>query len=423
MLRLLWRSCRAPDYRRRWGERFGIFTAPTPGTAPLWIHAVSVGETLAAIPLVKSLLTRYPDTPLVITTTTPTGSARVLAAFTEAIQEQRIFHVYLPYDLTWFINRFLRRIQPQVLIIMETELWPNLIHACATYPLPVILANARLSESSARGYRRLAPLTRNMLKKIYRIASQNETDGNRFLSLGYAENRLVVTGSIKFDLDLSPALMQQASQLREEWSRSRFCKVWLAASTHPGEEAAILDVFVELKQDFPDLLLVLVPRHPERFNSVYKQCQDKRLVTHRRSEGQQRASLQPDVILGDTMGELLAFYGACDVAFVGGSLVPVGGHNLIEPAAWGKAIISGHYLHNFSEISRLLLDQQAMLVCHHPSELAAQLRELLLSEERCFILGRQAQKVALQNRGALEKLLALIDDTLERWKTQYPSQR
>ncbi len=420
VLRLLWRSFKAPDYRRRWAERLGVFSVTASQhwkQPPIWIHAVSVGETLAAVPRVKALQKQYPDYPLIITTTTPTGSARVQATFAEAIKQKQVFHTYAPYDLPWAINGFLCRTKPRLLIIMETELWPNLLQACVSRNIPTLLANGRLSEKSARGYQRLAPLTHDMLKNISCIAAQNISDGDRFLKLGLDQNKLVVTGSIKFDLELSPQIQQSANDLRQIWSPSQKRLVWLAASTHPGEDEIVLAAFSQLKKSFPTLLLILVPRHPERFNEVYRLCIEKKYCVQRRSDHISNTELfnkeNFDIVLGDTMGELLAFYGACDIAFVGGSLVPVGGHNLVEPAAWGKAIISGHHLHNFSEISSLLIQRQALSICHDGNELSACAHELLEQPEKRIAMGKQAQIVALENRGALQKLLALIDSILK----------
>lgn len=411
-LRLLWRSLKAPDYRRRWAERFGIFPATGWSSKPIWIHTVSVGEFLAAMPLIKALQTKYPDTPLVITTTTPTGSARVRAVFADQIQRQEILHVYSPYDIPWAIHHFWDRTRPRLLIIMETELWPNLVHFCSVKKIPVVLANARLSEKSARGYQRLAPLTRDMLAHIDCVAAQNISDGNRFVQLGLDQSRLSVTGSIKFDLELSAEIQQQAHLLRKAWSQNEQRLVWVAASTHPGEDAIVLRVFAALKKSFPDLLLVLVPRHPEQFDTVYRSCIEKGFLVQRRSEDKNLRQ-EIDIVLGDTMGELLVFYGACDLAFVGGSLIPVGGHNMIEPAAWGKAIISGCHLHNFSDISQLLVNNGAMCICQDEAELLQHARQLLAEPSRRLFMGGQAKTLAEQNRGALQKLMTLMDRLLE----------
>jgi 3-deoxy-D-manno-octulosonic-acid transferase len=412
-LRLLWRSLKAPDYRKRWAERLGIFPSPSWSSAPIWLHAVSVGEFLAAVPLIKALQKTYPDIPLVITTTTPTGSLQVRAVLAEKLAVQKIFHVYSPYDMPWSIKGFLTRTKPRLLIIMETELWPNLVHGCAARNIPVIVANARLSEKSARGYQRFGLLTRPMLNEITMIAAQNDADGDRFIKLGLEKNKLVITGTVKFDLELSPEIQQQAHKLRLEWSRNEQRLIWLSASTHAGEDEIVLKVFTELKQLFPDLLLVLVPRHPERFDGVYRSCLATGFSVRRRSDTG-ITDKEADIVVGDTMGELLVFYGACDIAFVGGSLVPVGGHNMIEPAAWGKAIISGHHLHNFADISRQLIENGGMMICHDKAELLQRVRELLETPSKRLLMGKQAKIFTDQNRGALLKLTGLIDHALEK---------
>ncbi len=406
VLRLLLRSIKAPAYRQRWAERFGRFAAPDYKSDAIWIHAVSVGETIAAAPLIKQLLEKYPDTPLVVTTTTPTGSERVRALFGE-----QVFHVYAPYDTGLFVGRFLRRVRPRLVIVMETELWPNMLAACAQRQIPLLLANARLSEKSARGYAKLGGLTRAMLKAITTVAVQNALDGERFISLGLDRDQLVVTGSIKFDLELDNELIEQAAVLRQQWQAEQKRLVWIAASTHHGEDKIILEAFVRLKQQFKHLLLILVPRHPERFEDVYNLCQQQGLIVVRRSS-HQLPDMQTDVVLGDTMGELLLLYGVCDIAFVGGSFVPVGGHNLIEPAAWGKAITTGPQLHNFAEIASLLKAEGGVSICTTEAALYDEMLLLCAGEQQRQSLGQAAQHVADTNKGALQKLLVEIDKQL-----------
>lgn len=411
MLRLLYRSIKAPAYRQRWPERFGFVEALPAATPCIWVHAVSVGETLAAAPLIRRLLLDYPQHTIVITTTTPTGSERVQALFAEQLSSGRIRHAYATYDIPGLLNHFLDRCHPSIVVIMETELWPNLVHCCAIRKIPVVLANARLSEKSARGYGRFASLTRTMLGEMTCVAVQNITDGERFLRLGLPEAKRVVTGSIKFDLDLDEGTKQQAQQYRQSWSNGNKRLVWLVASTHPGEDEMVVDVFQSLRKSCPELLLVLVPRHPERFNPVAQLCRSKQLNTLRRSEmmsGDATVTENTAVLIGDTMGELMWMYGVCDVTFVGGSLVPVGGHNLIEPAAWAKPIVTGPHLHNFSEISQLLSTAQALQICESVSALESALLILLADETKRHDMGQRAYRVAEANRGALNKLLAVI---------------
>ncbi|HQQ62699.1 MAG TPA: lipid IV(A) 3-deoxy-D-manno-octulosonic acid transferase [Pseudomonadales bacterium] len=408
LLRLLWRSRLAPAYRQRWLERFGIFTAPALDKEKpvIWLHAVSVGETLAAVPLVKRLQERHPDWQWVVTTTTPTGSERARATLGNSA-----FHVYAAYDLPVFLNNFLSRVHPSLCIIMETELWPNMLRACTVHKIPVLIANARLSENSARGYKKIAPLTRRMLGDVSCLAAQQSADAQRFLQLGMAPERMHITGSIKFDLDINPSVKEKAAVLREQWSCGETRKVWLVASTHPGEDEIILEAFADLKKSFPDLLLVLVPRHPERFHAVTRQCLQANWNVLTRSS-HAIVDANTDIVVGDSMGELLVFYGTADMAFVGGSLVPVGGHNLIEPAAWACPFVSGPHLFNFSEIARLLQDDNAVAIASDSKAIAECLSGWLHDDAARKNAGLRARQIVDANRGALHKLVILIEQTL-----------
>ncbi|MBK8132894.1 MAG: lipid IV(A) 3-deoxy-D-manno-octulosonic acid transferase [Gammaproteobacteria bacterium] len=401
LLRLCWRARRAPDYARRWGERFGR-VAPLSGPV-IWVHAVSVGETLAAAPLIRHLRTRHPRATLLVTTTTPTGSQRVRALFGSAVA-----HCYAPYDFPDAVARFLRRVQPALLVIMETELWPNLLHACATRGIPVVLANARLAACSAWGYAKAKPLTAPMLRALTRVAAQTAADGQRLLALGLAPDKLQITGNLKFDLDLSPELRARAAALRQAWAGSGPRPVWLAASTHAGEDELMLAAHAEILRVLPAALLVLVPRHPERFASVHAACVRAGFATRCRSEAGAVAP-ETQVLLGDTMGELLAFCGAADVVFVGGSLVPVGGHNLIEPAAWGRPVLAGPHLFNFAEAAALLQAAGGLRICADGAALATAVIELLTEPDHRATIGAAARAVAEANRGALARLTAAIE--------------
>jgi len=405
LIRLLWRSAKAPEYRRRWPERFGFLptTNQSTTTKTIWVHSVSLGETLAAVPMIRRLQQRYPEAQLAVTTMTPTGSACVKNTFGDTV-----YHVYAPYDLPCAVNRFLRRVRPDLLIIMETELWPNLIHGCADQDIPVVLANARLSEKSARGYRRFAALTGPMLRSINYVAVQHEEDGNRFLALGLPAPQLLVTGNIKFDLTLDEPMRARAARLKAQWQAGCGRPILLVASTHRGEDDILLDAFERIRQHVPALLLVLVPRHPERFDDVTQRCLTRGLNTVRRSSGKPPAETD-QVLIGDTMGELLVFFGACDIAFVGGSLVPTGGHNLIEPAAWQVPVLSGPHLFNFADASRLLLEAGGMAICKDARSIADSVTLLLGDPETAAQMGVAAKIVAEKNRGALDRLLAVIE--------------
>ncbi|TDG15855.1 3-deoxy-D-manno-octulosonic acid transferase [Seongchinamella unica] len=404
LLRMLWRSRRAPAYRQRLAERFGFFSCPVEVTRDpvIWIHAVSVGETLAAAPLVEDLLREYPGYQLVVTTTTPTGSERVRALFGE-----RVFHVYSPWDMPGAVQRFVSRIRPQLLVIMETELWPNLLHYTHRSGCRIMLANARLSSRSARGYGRVAGLARRMLSQLDAVACQSEPDGQRLIALGLPVERLEVTGSIKFDIDLDPQLRQQAAELKAALGRP----VLLGSSTHESEEALILDAFELLRRDIPDLLCLLVPRHPERFGSVFQLCKSRGFNTARRSAGE-LASAGHEVLLGDTMGELRLLSGVASVCVIGGSFIEHGGQNVLEAAAWGVPVVSGPHMFNFAEITSLLVAAGGMQQVAAADELSAVLLELLSDDTRREAMGRAAAGVVAANRGARARLLAMIEEQL-----------
>jgi 3-deoxy-D-manno-octulosonic-acid transferase len=405
LLRLLYRALRAPAYARRWRERFG-FVAQTNGGKTIWLHSVSVGETFAAVPLVKALQQRYPDYRLTVTCMTPTGSERIQAAFGDSVD-----HYYAPYDMPDSVARFLNRVRPELLLIMETELWPNTIAACSSRSIPVILANGRLSAKSAAAYGKIPRLVGSMLRSISAVVAQHDDDGNRFARLGLPPEALTISGNIKFDLHLDSEVRAKAQSLTTEWQGENQRPVLLAASTHAGEDELILQAYGQIKAALSVApLLVLVPRHPERFNQVAQLCEQAGFVVARRSTGEPTAPA--DILLGDTMGELMSFYGACDLAFVGGSLVPTGGHNMIEAAAWGVPVVTGPHLFNFAEASRLLIEGDAMIVCEDADSLAEQCIGLFANRQRCTQMGDAAHRIAEANRGALDRLLAVIDHRL-----------
>ncbi|MGB0449277.1 MAG: lipid IV(A) 3-deoxy-D-manno-octulosonic acid transferase [Porticoccaceae bacterium] len=403
--RLMYRAIKAPAYRLRWPERLGFVSPVSTEKQSIWVHAVSVGETLAAVPLVKVLQKKYPDYRLVVTCMTPTGSERVKAAFGDSVD-----HCYAPYDMPDSVARFLDRVKPKMAIIMETELWPNTIAACHKRKIPLVLANGRLSEKSAAAYRRIQPLVRPMLAQLTAAAVQNKDDGARFTDLGLAQSALIVTGNIKFDLSLGQAIKDNAQQLQTEWCGADRRPVLLVASTHRGEDEIILNAFKQIKAEVENLLLVIVPRHPERFNQVAELCTSAGFKLARRSRADQVGSA--DILLGDTMGELMTFFGACDIAFIGGSLVPTGGHNIIEPAAWGVPVLTGPHLFNFSEASQLLLDGGAMQICQSADQIAEQVVELLQNPAQRAEMGSAAQRIAEANRGALDRLLGVIEKAI-----------
>lgn len=404
--RLLWRSRKAPDYRKRWLERYG-FCKNKVKSGGILVHAVSVGETLAAIPLIKTLQKQYPQLPITVTTMTPTGSKQV-----KTLLKDSVSHVYLPYDLPCAIHRFLKAVKPKLVIIMETELWPNLISQCHNKKIPLIIANARLSERSANRYHKLGKAISKLLTKISTVAAQNEQDGERFLSLGLPKEHLTVTGSIKFDIELTDK--QSLAQLKQQWQLHR--PVLIAASTHSGEDEIILSAFQRLLKNHSNLLLILVPRHPERFKTVEELISDNKLNYIKRST-KQIPTEQTQVILGDTMGELLELYGLANIAFVGGSLIEHGGHNPLEPALHHIPIISGKYFFNFKVICEQLIEANGMLICDSTADsLYSTVNSLLNDDNRCQQMGENAYQVLKRNQGALNRLLKVIHHYLEPYK-------
>lgn len=405
LLRMLWRSRLAPAYRRRLSERFGFFSPDFGRDTPvIWLHAVSVGETQAAAPLIEDLLQGYPDYRLVVTTTTPTGSQRVQDLFGD-----RVFHLYCPWDLPGAVRRFLRRVRPQLLVVMETELWPNLLHYTACSGCKMVLANARLSQRSASGYARVAGLTRGMLRQLDVVACQSQVDGDRFLDLGLPPSALRVVGNIKFDLEVDAQMLARADALRQSFGVGQR-PILVAGSTHPGEEELVLDAFTAIRRAFPQALLVLVPRHPERFDAVYALVGKAWQVSRRSERDHPRGS--DEIFLCDTMGELGLMYSVATVALVGGSLVPHGGHNPLEAAAWQVPVVSGSHMYNFAGISELLLRAGAMLVLEDPRQLGKCLLALMQNREECNKRGEAAAMVLADNRGAREQLLHLVAEQL-----------
>lgn len=403
-LKLLWRSRKAPAYRKRWLERYGFCQNKVKPNGIL-VHAVSVGETIAAIPLIKALQQKYPQLPITVTTMTPTGSERV-----KSLLKDSVSHVYLPYDLPGAIKRFLKTTKPKIVIIMETELWPNLISQCYKQKIPLIIANARLSERSAARYGKLGKSVRQIFSKISMVAAQNQHDGERFVSLGLPADHLAITGSIKFDINLSNEQHQKINQLTQQWQLKR--PVLIAASTHSGEDEIILTAFKKLLLKHANLLLILVPRHPERFKTVEKLISDSGFNYLKRSTNQ-IPTAQTQIVLGDTMGELLELYAMADIAFVGGSLVKQGGHNPLEPALHHMAIITGEYFFNFQVICEQLIEAQGMIVCTNSADdLYSTIDRLLNDNSRRVQLGENAYHVLMQNQGALSRLLAVINHYL-----------
>jgi len=405
-LRLLWRGQRDPGYLDRWGERFGRIPALDGDQPTLWIHAVSVGEVQAAIPLVRALRVDGRDIRIVVTTTTPTGRERVRQALGNAV-----VHRFAPYDLPGAVRRFLERVRPRLVIIMETELWPNILHQCARREVPVLLANARLSEQSAASYRRIASTARRMLSSIACIAAQTRQDAERLVSLGARPDRVRVTGNTKFDVRLPASLNEEAQVLRRCFGVDR--GVWIAASTHDGEEQQVLAAFESILSAIPDSLLVLVPRHPERALGVAALARRNGHAVVMRSENPASCA-DAGVFIGDTMGELPLFYAASDVAFVGGSLVREGGHNMLEPAALGIPVVFGPHVHDVVEISERLEQAGAGTRVENSEGLAAAVVGYMRDANLRHVAGQRGRDFVKQNRGALNLVMELVDALMAR---------
>lgn len=389
-------------YFDRIGQRLGL---GYPGLERcIWIHAVSVGEVVAAVPLVRALARRYPDYPLLVTTVTPTGAARVAATFGDAVT-----HAYIPFEAPVIVNRFFAATNPHITLVLETEIWPNLYRGCGVRGIPLLLVSARISPRSVKSYRRLLPLFRETLSHGIIIAAQSEADADRFLSLGAAPERTRVTGNIKFDIELPVDLAQRGRQMRRELFGDR--AVWIAASTHEGEESAVLDAHKELLDSRPDLILILVPRHPQRFEAVRELVEREGMAVVARTEGR-ACDDDTRVFLGDTMGELTLFYAASDVAFVAGSLVPIGGHNLLEPAALGLPLLSGPHVFNAQEIADMFVETGACRITKDSEALAAAVADLLLDTESARRMGELGRQILERNRGALARLLGMIEPLL-----------
>lgn len=392
---LLWRGRKQPEYLLHIGERFGFYNAHS--DKPLiWLHTVSVGETRAAASMIKRLHEEYPDHQLLLTHTTPTGRAA-----SEQLYGNRVLRVYLPYDYPFAVKHFLNHFRPCIGILLETEIWFNLIHACHSNDIPLLLLNARLSEKSARGYARFAGLTRAALGELAVIAAQTTADAQRFGSLG--GGNIAVTGNLKFDIEAPSGMLELGKQLRTLFGANR--KIFLAASTREGEEELILQTLSRLAM--PGLLTVIVPRHPQRFDEVASLLNKNGITFQRRSKNE---PVSPDtqVVLGDSMGEMFAYYAASDIAFIGGSLLPFGGQNLIEACVVGTPVLIGPHTYNFAEATRLAVEAGAAAQVKNTDELLDALQRLLEQPEALGEMRQQCAGFIEANRGATEKSLRII---------------
>jgi len=400
LIRLLWRGIRSPGYWQRWSERFGHSPLLSDENPVIWIHAVSVGEVEATRPLVKTLFAEFPRHQIIITTMTPTGSARVKLLYGDSVM-----HCYVPYDVSFAVQRFFKRTHPQFGIIMETEIWPIMLLSCQQLKIPLVLANARMSERSAKGYARFANFTKTILQSLQFIAAQSEADRQRFKLLGADIKKVHAIGNLKYEINLPAGLIEQAVVMRNLWGNHR--PTWVAASTHEGEEAIILNASRQVRAACPNLLLIIVPRHPERFDRVTALSQRAGFKTLRRSEHRPCPS-DVKVLVVDTMGELPLFYAASDVAFVGGSLIPVGGHNILEPAALARPIITGPHYFNFNDITQQFLKADAAIQINNTEQLAETIIKLLQDSQQRAKMGEAALQLMANSQGASKRLINLI---------------
>ncbi len=405
LLKLLLRGIGNPGYLERIPERFGFMSKPTSELPVIWVHAVSVGEVRTSGALVNRLLRTFPRYQVLMTTITPTGAEQVRQLFAGEVA-----HRYLPYDLPCGVRTFLRTVNPRLLIIMETEIWPNLLHYCKRNGVPALLVNARLSVESYRGYLRFRRFSANTLQTLSHIAAQGEEDAGRFLALGARPGDVSVTGNLKFDVEIPDNVTAQAGALRRFFSADR--PVWIAASTHEGEEKLVLEAFQRVRETLADCLLIIAPRHPERFDNVYNLCRRRGFVVVKRTDEGLYDQRNTDVYLVDTMGELPLFYGSADAAFVGGSLVPAGGHNVLEAARLGIAVISGKHTFNFREIISLFKDGDALIIVSDPAALAASVVRLLLDADLRRGYGERGKRMTARNQGAIDSVMALLDKFL-----------
>lgn len=394
-LKLLWRGMKQCEYLQHWGERFGSYGQMKPLEPVIWLHCVSVGETHAAAPLIKALQQQYPKHQVLLTHTTPTGRAASEQLFGDTVQR-----VYLPYDVPFAVQRFLKHFTPSLGLLMETEIWFNLIAGCKQNKVPLLLLNARLSERSAKGYAKLGSLMTNGLNALTAVAAQSEADAARFIALGAHD--VSVTGNLKFDVTPPADSLEKGIELRTTFGKRR--SVFLAASTREGEEALILEAVRGLK-----VLTVIVPRHPQRFDAVATLLAEEGFSFVRRSTIATQVEKSVQVVLGDSMGEMFSYYSACDFTFVGGSLLNFGGQNLIEPASMGKPILIGEHTFNFAEASANAIASGAAIQVSNATDLRHQIVSLLQNPAQRNSMHKAATQFSQASTGATARTMALIN--------------
>ena len=407
VLRLYWLSVKTPASRERIPERFGWTTIHGNNSPLLWVHAVSVGEVQATRPLIKAVRVHYPQFRILLTTTTPTGAETV-----KQLYQDTVTHRYMPYDLPGAVGRFCQRLHPDLFIAMETEIWPNLFHTCHKNDIPVIIANARLSAASLAGYKKLVLLARETLSKVTCIIAQSHTDADRFMELGVERDKIRVTGNLKFDVPESESFAKQAGELKKLLGTSAR-KVWLAASTHDREEQIILESHARILAQIPQCLLIIAPRHPERFNEVVRLARKAGFSVLKMTD-KQAVTSNIQVFILDTLGDLPACYTQSDIAFIGGSLVAAGGHNPLEPASRSVPVLFGPHTSNFSDICRNLQDCGAAMVVKDAASLAQTVLAFLNDSDKCRSAGDAARTFVESNRGSVDAMLAELRPLLKK---------
>lgn len=414
--RLYKKGRQVPAYRQRWSERVGKLDFDLKQV--IWIHAVSLGESIAAMPLILKLLKDYPDKNFLMTHMTPSGSAYVQDRVKKMGElGKKVKACYLPYDLPIFIERFLKHVQPEILLLIETELWPNWLRILNQKNIPIVLVNARLSERSYERYAKFKKITATMMSNLTQVLAQTQEEADRFIGLGLARNKIQVTGSLKFDLSIPEDIEEKAAPWRKSLKDRA---VWIGASTHPGEESYLLDVHQHFLSTYPEGLLILAPRHPERLLELEKSCKEAELSYQIRSQSLEASGILPStqVFIVDTMGELLLFFALSEVCFVGGSLVPHGGHNLLEPAALKKASLTGPHVFNFQKITETLVKEKASLMVKDSADLTDKLKYLFQHPEKRTRMGEAGYQVVMANRGALDRQHSWIKKILPTLPTR-----
>jgi 3-deoxy-D-manno-octulosonic-acid transferase len=400
----LWlRGRKSPAYRKRWHERFGFVKSRNIKKHAIVFHCASVGEVVAATPLIKKIQLAHPTNPIVITCNTPTGTEQIKRSFLDTVE-----HVYLPLDFPCATNRFIKALQPKMLCILETELWPNLIAMSKKNNIPVLLLNARLSEKSLAGYKKVAPLSKSIMQGITQLAAHDEADANRFIELGLDRDKVVTTGSIKFDITINQNTLDQVSNIKQKLIDKQ--PIWIAGSTHPGEDELLLETHNKLLKSHPDALLILVPRHPEQFDKVATLITDANLSLERKSSLLNECKAQ--VLLGDTMGELGILYGVAQCAFIGGSLIERGGHNPLEASAYGIPVITGPHIFNFLHVYPELIEAKGCLKVNSSEQILSTLQQIFNDESYRNTIGQQGALFVEKNQGAIKKTINIIANYL-----------